>query len=136
SPGTTTSGATRRASPTSSAACSSRPRACRLSGMTSHATAAGPRLRSIAEEPVGGKRVLVRVDLNVPMRDGAITDDTRIRATLETIRHLVREDATVILMSHLGRPGGKVDPALTLKPVAERLSELLERPVMLAPDTI
>src|SRR5574340_1156374 len=84
-----------------------------------------------------GKRVLMRVDFNVPQDEsGAITDDTRIRATLPTIRYLLDQGAALVLMSHLGRPKGKVNPTYTLRPVAERLSELLERPVPLAPDCV
>jgi 3-phosphoglycerate kinase len=83
-----------------------------------------------------GKRVLVRVDFNVPQDDsGRITDDRRIEAALPTIRDLLDRGAKVILVSHLGRPKG-VDPRWTLKPVAERLSELLGRPVPLAPDSV
>jgi phosphoglycerate kinase len=83
-----------------------------------------------------GKRVLVRVDFNVPQDDaGRITDDRRIQAALPTIRYLLDHDAKVILVSHLGRPKG-VDPKWSLRPVAERLSELLGRPVPLAPDCV
>ncbi len=85
--------------------------------------------KSIAEFPVAGRRVLVRVDFNVPMHDGNITDDLRIRASLRTIDHLLADGATVILMSHLGRPGGKPDPALSLRPVGQRLSQITGRPV-------
>ncbi|MDA1215923.1 MAG: phosphoglycerate kinase [Chloroflexi bacterium] len=78
-----------------------------------------------------GKRALVRVDFNVPMERGTnvISDDVRIRAALPTIQHLTSNGASVVLCTHLGRPGGKVDPALELQTVAKRLSELLEAPV-------
>src|SRR5947209_4803756 len=86
---------------------------------------------------VGGKRVLVRVDFNVPLDDsGQITDDTRIRAAIPTIQYLLDHDAAVILASHLGRPKGKPNPRLSLAPVAERLSALIERPVALLPDSV
>jgi phosphoglycerate kinase len=94
-------------------------------------------LPSIAGEQVAGKRVLVRVDFNVPLDDsGEITDDTRIAAALQTIEHLVRQDATVVLMSHLGRPKGEHVDALSLRPVADRLGELLERPVTFVTDCV
>jgi len=82
------------------------------------------------------KRVFVRVDFNVPMQDGAITDDTRIRASLPTIEFAMAHGATVILASHLGRPKGKPSPQLSLRPVANRLSEILGRPVAFADDCI
>jgi phosphoglycerate kinase len=93
-------------------------------------------LPTLANEPVAGKRVLVRVDFNVPMKDGRVTDDTRIRGAIETIEFLRKADATVILLSHLGRPGGAVVPELTLRPVAERLSELIGRPVTFVSDCV
>src|SRR5262245_15359377 len=92
--------------------------------------------QSLTDIDPRGKRVLVRVDFNVPQDDaGRITDDRRIEAALPTIRALIDQDARVILVSHLGRPKG-VDPKWTLKPVAERLSELLGRPVRLAQDSV
>jgi phosphoglycerate kinase len=82
--------------------------------------------------PLSGKRVLIRVDLNVPVKDGRVTSDARIRAAVPTIRQALDRGAAVILMSHLGRPQeGVYDPAQSLKPVAQRLRELLGQPVAL-----
>jgi phosphoglycerate kinase len=83
-----------------------------------------------------GRRVLVREDLNVPLRDGAITDDTRVRAALETLQDLSRRGARVVVLSHLGRPRGRPVPELSLRPVAARLAELMERPVGFAEDCV
>ncbi|WP_042413884.1 phosphoglycerate kinase [Streptacidiphilus anmyonensis] len=90
----------------------------------------------IAGPGVAGKRVFVRADLNVPMSDGLITDDGRIRAVLPTIVKLVEADAKVIVASHLGRPKGAPDPAFSLLQAAERLAELLGKPVAFAQDTV
>ena len=86
--------------------------------------------------PLGGKRVIVRFDLNVPLKDGQITDDGRVRASLPTLNALVAQGARVVIVAHLGRPDGVVDTQYSLKPVAVRLSELVNRPVAFATDTV
>lgn len=93
--------------------------------------------KTIADVPVDGRRVLVRVDFNVPMDPaGQIADDRRIRETLPTIRYLIDHGARVILVSHLGRPGGQPNPKFSLRPVAERLEQLLGQPVTFVPETV
>ena len=92
--------------------------------------------KTIRDVDVSGRRVFLRADLNVPLDDGRITDDTRIRASLPTIVNLLERGASVILASHLGRPKGKVNDALRLKPVADRLSQLLGRPVRMTGDAL
>ena len=84
-----------------------------------------------------GKRVLMRVDFNVPMQNGVVTDDKRIRAALPTIQYALEHSASVVLMSHLGRPkGAGFDPEFSLKPAAEALAKLLGKPVQMAPDCV
>ena len=85
---------------------------------------------------LGGRRVLLRCDLNVPLKDGAITDDGRVRASLGTVNALMNAGAQVIIVSHLGRPDGAPDAKYSLAPVAQRLSELLGAPVAFATDTV
>src|ERR1700755_1613164 len=91
---------------------------------------------SVRDAQVKGRRVLVRVDFNVPLKDGEGVDDTRIRAALPTLELLRERGAALVLASHLGRPGGKVVPELSLAPVGKRLSELLGVPVTQAPKVI
>ncbi|RUM44231.1 MAG: phosphoglycerate kinase, partial [Desulfurobacterium sp.] len=92
-------------------------------------------LRDIPKEELEGKKVFVRVDFNVPIENGVIQNDKRIRAALPTVNYLIDHGAKVVLCSHLDRPKGW-DPKLTLKPVAERLSRLLERDVKFIPDCV
>jgi phosphoglycerate kinase len=91
---------------------------------------------TIEHLPLAGRRVFVRADLNAPLEGGAVSDDTRLRAVLPTLRFAFDQGAAVVLASHLGRPKGGPDPKLSLKPVAERMGALLERPVPLAPDCV
>ncbi len=91
---------------------------------------------SVRDAEVAGKRVLVRVDFNVPLDDGQVADDTRIRAALPTIELLRERGAMLVLVSHLGRPKGKADPALSMQPIGERLGELLGAAVHQAPAVV
>ena len=90
--------------------------------------------KTVDDENYAGKRVLVRVDFNVPMKDGAITNDNRIVAALPTIQKLVRDGAKVILCSHLGKPKNGPEAKFSLAPAAVRLSEKLGQPVVFADD--
>jgi len=91
---------------------------------------------SIERLDLAGKHVFLRVDFNVPLKDGRVSDDTRIVAALPTVQHCLTAGAAVVIASHLGRPKGKPDPAYSLRPVAARLGELLGQPVPLAPDCV
>jgi len=91
--------------------------------------------KTVRDVDLKGKRVLMRADFNVPLDGTTITDDTRIRAALPTIQYILDNGASLVLMSHLGRPKG-VTPALSLQPVADRLGELLGKPVTMAPDVV
>ena len=93
-------------------------------------------VRSIKDLDLRGKRALIRVDFNVPIKGGVIQEDTRIRASMPTIRYALEQGATVILMSHLGRPKGKPNPEYSLRPIAAHLATLLGRPVEFAEDCI
>lgn len=92
--------------------------------------------KTIDQVDLSGKRVLVRVDFNVPLDEGKVTDDTRIRESLPTIKKIIASDGKAILMSHLGRPKGKKNPDMSLAPAAVRLAELLNKPVTMATDCI
>jgi len=94
--------------------------------------------QTIRDLTLDGQRVFIRVDFNVPVKDGVIRDDTRIRASLPTIRYALEQvgSGTVVLASHLGRPKGQPKPEFSLKPVAERLQQLLGRPVVFAADAV
>ena len=90
-------------------------------------------MKTLDDLDVAGRRVLVRVDFNVPLAEGRITDDARIRAALPTLRELRDQGGRLVLLSHLGRPKGR-DPKFSLRPAAERLEQLLGEPVALAED--
>src|SRR3954466_15525734 len=91
---------------------------------------------SINDLDLKGQRVFIRVDFNVPLKNGIIGDDTRIKASLPTIQYALGQGATVVLASHLGRPKGKVNPDMSLRPIADRLGQLLGRSVVFAEDCV
>src|SRR5438445_8910393 len=91
---------------------------------------------SIRDLDLKGKRVFIRVDFNVPIKDGRIGDDTRIRAALPTITLALERGATVVVASHFGRPKGKPNPQMSLRPVADRLADLLSKPVTFVGDCV
>ena len=92
--------------------------------------------QTIRDIDLKGKTVLLRADYNVPLKDGRIADDFRIQQSLPTLRYILEHGAKLIICSHLGRPDGKPDPALSLFPVAKRLQQLLDRPVEFATDAV
>jgi phosphoglycerate kinase len=91
---------------------------------------------SIKDLDLKGQRVFIRVDFNVPLKNGIIGDDTRIKSSLPTIQYALEQGATVVLASHFGRPKGKVNPDMSLRPIADRVTQLLGKPVAFAPDCI
>lgn len=92
--------------------------------------------KTIRDVDLAGKQVLLRADYNVPLSEGKITDDYRLQQSVPTVRYLLEQGAAVLICSHLGRPGGKPDPAASLFPVAKRLQELLKKPVEFVPDCV
>ncbi len=92
--------------------------------------------KSVKDIDLKGKRVVMRVDFNVPIKEGKIKDDTRIKAALPTIKYILENGASLVLLSHLGRPDGEVKPEFSLKPTAVRLSELIGKPVQFADDCV
>src|SRR5882672_162407 len=91
---------------------------------------------SIRDLDLAGTRVFIRVDFNVPLKGGVIGDDTRVRSSVPTIQYALDHGATVVLASHLGRPKGKPTPSFSLRPVADRLAQLIGRPVAFADDCV
>src|ERR1035437_10064243 len=92
--------------------------------------------KTIADINVAGKTVIMRVDFNVPLKGGKITDDRRIQAALPSIQRVLGQGGKLVLLSHLGRPDGAFDPEGSLKPCADRLGELLGKPVQLGPKEV
>src|SRR5580765_7769680 len=91
---------------------------------------------TIKDLDLRGKRAFMRVDFNVPLKDGVVTDDTRIRETLPTLKLAIEKGGRLVLASHLGRPKGKPEPKYSLQPAAKKLEELLERPIAFANDCV
>jgi phosphoglycerate kinase len=95
------------------------------------------KLQTVKDIDLKGKRVVIRVDFNVPLKDGVVTDDTRIRSALPTVQYILEQEGTsLVVMSHFGRPKGKKDMAFSMGPIAKRFEELLGRPVKLATDVV
>ena len=92
--------------------------------------------KNVRDIDVKGKRVLIRCDLNVPMDEGKVADDTRIRASLPTLNYLLENNCKIVIMSHLGRPKGEFKPELSLAPVAKELSRQLGKEIIMAKDVI
>ena len=91
--------------------------------------------KTVKDIALKGEKVVMRVDFNVPLKDGVITDDTRVQAALPTIKYIIGQGASLVLMSHLGRPKGKgYEAEFSLKPVADYLAKVLGQPVAFAPD--
>ena len=93
-------------------------------------------LNTIKEADLKGKRVLIRVDFNVPLKNGVVTDNTRIKAALPTVQYILEQGASLVVMSHFGRPKGQKNPDFSMAPIAKEFEKLLGRPVKLAPDVI
>ena len=91
--------------------------------------------KTIQDIDLNGKRAVIRVDFNVPLHDGKVTDKTRILGALPTINHVIEEGGTAVLLSHLGRPKGEENPRFSLAPVAEALAAELEQPVVFVPES-
>ena len=93
-------------------------------------------LNTIKEADLKGKRVLIRVDFNVPLKNGVVTDNTRIKAALPTVQYILEQGASLVVMSHFGRPKGQKNPDFSMAPIAKEFEKLLGKPVKLASDVI